>query len=123
MLKPSGTAGERKGGAFQLSTSNATTVVDSLMKLQVEMRSAETDMDVDEPTGPVGVQLKPPEIRPATCEIWHQKWTAIKAHFDRAFLTNDFRYGCSVCDHLVFMRDITKVHIKHVDIILQQFND
>jgi hypothetical protein len=40
-------------------SNNATTVADSLMELHVEMRSADTDMYMDETVGPVGV---PPEV-------------------------------------------------------------
>jgi hypothetical protein len=40
--------------ACQHNTSNDATAADSLMELHVEMRSADTDTDVDEPTGWVG---------------------------------------------------------------------
>jgi hypothetical protein len=34
------------------------------MGLHIEMRATDTDMDMDEPTGPVGVQFRGPELRP-----------------------------------------------------------
>jgi hypothetical protein len=39
------------------------TAADSLIELLAEMRSADTDVDVDEPTGPVRVQLRAAELR------------------------------------------------------------
>jgi hypothetical protein len=37
----------------------------SLMELHIEMWSSDTDMDVDEPTDLVRVQLRAPEVQPA----------------------------------------------------------
>jgi hypothetical protein len=60
--------------ACQPSTSNGAAAADSLMELHTEMRSADTDMNVDEATGAVWVQLRAPEVRPPTRELWKQKW-------------------------------------------------
>lgn len=54
------------------------------------MRSADTDMIVEEPMGPVEVQLTALEAGPPTRELWQQKWTASNGHFDRVFVTNGF---------------------------------
>jgi hypothetical protein len=44
----------------------------SLMELHVEMRSADTDKNVDESTDPEEVQLRAPKVRPPTRELWHK---------------------------------------------------
>jgi hypothetical protein len=41
--------------SYQPSTSNAATAADSPVQLHVEMQSADTEMDVDEPKGPFWV--------------------------------------------------------------------
>jgi hypothetical protein len=67
------------------------------MELRVEMRSADTNMDVDGPTDPVWVQLRAPEVRPPKRKVWQQKWTATNAGFDRVFLTSDFGHERNIC--------------------------
>jgi hypothetical protein len=62
-------------------------------------------MDVDEPTGPVGVQLRALEVRPPDSRTVRTEM----GRFDRVFLTNYFGHECSVYDCLRFMRDLTKV--------------
>jgi hypothetical protein len=55
----------------------------SLMGLQVEMLSADADMDVDEPRGPVMVQLRTPDVRTPKREPWKQRQTARSSRFHR----------------------------------------
>jgi hypothetical protein len=102
--------------ACQRNISDAATAADSLMELHVEMRSADTDMDVNETTGRVWGQLIALEVRAPTRELWQQKLTASNAHFDRLRLTNAYGHECSVCDSLQLMRVLTNVIDKHVDV-------
>jgi hypothetical protein len=92
------------------------------MHIHVEMRSADTDVDVYELVGPVRVQLRAPYVQPPKRELWQQKGTASNAHFDRVIVTNGFDHECSecrVCDGLWFMTDFTKVTSKHLDVLWQ----
>jgi hypothetical protein len=57
-------SGAERERTCQLSTSIVPKTVGSLMESRIEMRSADTDMDVEEPTIPVGVQLRTLELRP-----------------------------------------------------------
>jgi hypothetical protein len=107
--------------ACQLNTINSVTAADSLMELNAEMRSADTDMDVDEPRGPVGVQLMAAEVRPPTHELLQETRTASNTWV--VFLTNDSGHECSVCDRLWVMRDRTKVINKYVDAHRQDLKD
>jgi hypothetical protein len=50
-------------------------------------------------------------------ELWQQKWTASNAHFGYVFPAIDFGHECNVFDHLWFMKDLTKVTNKHVDVL------
>jgi phage FluMu gp28-like protein len=56
--------------ACQPSTSNAATAAHYLMELHIEKGSADTDMNMDEPTGAVWVQLRAPEVRAPTRDLW-----------------------------------------------------
>jgi hypothetical protein len=61
------------------------------MELHAQIRSADTDTDVDEQTGLMGIQLSASELRPPTRDRWQQEWTASNARFDRVFLPYDIR--------------------------------
>lgn len=60
------------------------------MELHVEIRSTDTEMDMDDPAGAVGVQLMAFDVKSPTRELWQQKLFACNEQFDRMFLTNDF---------------------------------
>jgi hypothetical protein len=53
------------------------------MEVHNKMWSADIDMDVNEPMGLMGIQLRVPEVQPLTHELWQHKWAISNAHFNR----------------------------------------
>jgi hypothetical protein len=93
------------------------------MGLDVEMRPAGRDMEMDEPRVSVEVPLWASVVGPPTHELRQQKHTASNAHYDRVFLTTEFGHERSDFDCLIFTRDLTKVMNKHVEVLQQHSNE